>query len=88
MTSVRSCLSDQVSDAATPAHTATVSLTVSVTDINDVTPSCNPAVYYVTVAENTGAGECALIVTLSLPVFVHSSDVRVSLVGDSSGVCM
>lgn len=48
----------QVQDAASPsAHTATASLTVSVTDLNDVTPSCSPAVYYVTVAENTAASK-------------------------------
>ncbi|XP_076447241.1 protocadherin Fat 4-like [Babylonia areolata] len=45
----------KVSDEATPPHTATVSLTVSVTDINDVTPTCSPSVYYVSVNENTGS---------------------------------
>ena len=69
-----------MSDAA--AHTATVSLTVSVTDINDVTPSCSPAVYYVTVAENTAAGKRALILVFLLSAFVPYSILRRRTTGD------
>ncbi|KAK7485090.1 hypothetical protein BaRGS_00023630, partial [Batillaria attramentaria] len=53
----------KVSDAASPAHTATASLTVNVADINDVTPHCTPAVYTTTVDENTAAGNSLVTIT-------------------------
>jgi hypothetical protein len=51
------------SDAGSPVKTATSDITITVTDVNDNTPSCSPLTYVVTKREDVGAGTS--IATLS-----------------------
>ena len=51
----------KVTEASTPTMTATQDLVVTLTDVNDITPTCDPSFYHIDKLEDSITGMCHLL---------------------------
>lgn len=76
----------QAVDSGSPAKTATHTLTVTVTDVNDKTPTFNPSLYWVRIAEDVVIGTTITVVTATDGDTGINSDITYSITGSVFGI--